>query len=261
MDSEIGAVLANGAYILGGSKNLSDGYDAVNSHIKDIGFEVIPEYSNRNVTTYRKIDDPTHIHISHKGTQIKSKTGLKDFISDFKIALGFGGHSTQAIKRKNKTEKVIKELEPKTFTMSSHSLGGFTQNYALAKSKKIRDAINIGHTYNSGSNPLFSNDLNVSKKAKDELSNRIFHHRTRNDIVSKGLKDNLPFGQLIQYKLRPTEHERTHQEVYNNLINKIDLKSKEDLRNMNFTDKALYSHHLHHFSNRVLDPVKAFKKK
>lgn len=261
MDSETGAVLAEGSYLLGSSTNLGDGYETVNNHIKDTGFEVIPEYSNRNVTTYKKTDDPTHIHISHKGTQIKSKTGLKDFISDFKIALGFGGHSIQAQRRKNKTEKVINDLQPKTFTMSSHSLGGYTQNYSVAKSKKVRDALNIGHTYNSGSNPLFNNDLEVSNKARKELSSRVINHRVKNDIVSKGLKTSMPFGTLKEYKLRPTEHERTHKEIYNNLINKIDLKSKEDLKKMNFKDKALYSHHLHHFSKRVLDPVKSFKRK
>lgn len=261
MDSQTGAVLAEGSYILGSSNKLGEGYEAVNNHIKDTGFEVIPNYSNRNVITYRKIDDPTHIHVSHKGTSVKSKSAVKDFYSDMLIALGLGGFSNQAKKRKNKTELVIKELEPKTFTMSSHSLGAYTQNYSIAKSKNVRDNLNIAHGYNGGSSPLFNNDLEVSNKAKKELSNRVIHHRTINDIVSKGQKTSLPFGKLIEYKLRPTEHERTHKEIYNNLMDKVDLKTKEELKKMNFTDKALYSHHLYHFSNRVLDPVKSFKKR
>ena len=261
MDSQTGAVLAEGSYILGSSNKLGDGYDAVNTHIKDTGFEVIPEYSNRNVIAYKKTEDPTHIHISHKGTSVKSKSGVKDLYSDMLIALGLGGFSNQAKKRKNKTELILKELEPKTFTMSSHSLGNYTQNYSIAKSKKVRDFLNIAHGYNGASTPLFNNDLEVSNKARKELSNRVIHHRTRGDIVSKGMKTSLPFGKLIEYKLRPTEHERTHKEIYNNVMNKADLKTKEELKKMNFTEKALYSHHLHHFSNRVLDPVKSFKKR
>ena len=205
MDSQTGAVLAEGSYILGSSNKLGDGYDAVNTHIKDTGFEVIPEYSNRNVIAYKKTEDPTHIHISHKGTSVKSKSGVKDLYSDMLIALGLGGFSNQAKKRKNKTELILKELEPKTFTMSSHSLGNYTQNYSIAKSKKVRDNLNIAHGYNGASTPLFNNDLEVSNKARKELSNRVIHHRTRGDIVSKGMKTSLPFGKLIEYKLRPTD--------------------------------------------------------
>ena len=53
--------------------------------------------------------------------------------------------------------------------MSSHSLGGFTQNHTIAKSKKVRDKLLQADTFNAGANPFSSNDLDLSKNAKKEL--------------------------------------------------------------------------------------------
>lgn len=258
MDSQISAKLAEGAYLLGAERNLGDGYNKVNDHVADLGYEVIPNYSNRNITTYRKIDDPTNIHIAHKGTQPTSKTGTKDILSDIKLALGFGSYSTQATRRKNKSEKIVKELQPETLTMSGHSLGGFTLNHTLAKSKLVRDNLDFAHTFNAGSTPISDNDLTkISDKARKELSKRVIHHRTKDDVVSKGLKlRGVPFGKLIEYKLRQTDEEKAHRRLHENLLNKESSNSKEELKKMKWNDKALYSHHLYHFSDRILDPLK-----
>ena len=50
MDSQISAKLAEGSYILGQARKLGDGYENVNKHVADLGYEVIPQYSNRNIT-------------------------------------------------------------------------------------------------------------------------------------------------------------------------------------------------------------------
>jgi hypothetical protein len=256
MDSQISAKLAEGSYILGQARKLGDGYENVNKHVADLGYEVIPQYSNRNITTYRKTDDPTNIHIAHKGTQVSSKTGTKDILSDIKIALGLGNYSTQAIRRKNKSEKIVRELQPETLTMSGHSLAGQTLNYTLAKSKLVRDNLDFAHTFNAGSSPVGDNIGKISDKARKELSNRVIHHRTKDDIVSKGLKlRGVPFGKLQEYKLKATDKEKEHRELHDNLLKKETPKSKEELKKMKWNDKALYAHHLHHFSDRVLDPL------
>ena len=262
MDSQISAKLAEGSYILGQARKLGDGYENVNKHVADLGYEVIPQYSNRNITTYRKTDDPTNIHISHKGTQPSSKTGTKDIISDIKLAFGFGNFSAQAKKRKNKSEKIVRELKPETLTMSGHSLGGFTLNHTLSKSKLVRDNLDMAHTFNAGSTPISDNDLtNISSQGKKQLKNRVIHHRTKDDIVSKGLKFSVPFGKLQEYKLKATDKEKEHRELHMNLLKKEDPKSKEELKKMKWNDKALYAHHLHHFSDRVLDPLLRKSKK
>ena len=258
MDSQISAKLAEGSYILGQSRNLSDGYDKVNQHVADLGYEVIHDYSNRNITAYRKKDDPTNIHIAHKGTQPNSKTGHKDILSDIKLAFGFGSLSRQAANRKNKTEKIVRELQPETLTMSGHSLGGFTMNHTLAKSKLVRDNLDMAHSFNAGTSPISDNDLSkISAKGKKQLTNRVIHHRTKDDIVSKGFNlVGVPFGKLQEYKLRQTDHEKEHRELHNNLLEKESPKSKEELKKLKWNDKALYSHHLFHFSDRILDPLK-----
>lgn len=257
MDSQISAKLAEGSYLLGAERSLEDGYKKVNEHVADLGYEVIPNYSNKNITTYRKIDDPTNIHISHKGTQPTSKTGTKDIMSDIRLALGFGA-SGQVKRRKRKTEKIVKELQPETLTMSGHSLGGYSLNHTLAKSKIVRDNLDMAHTFNAGSTPISDNDLtNISKKGKQQLKHRVIHHRTKDDIVSKGLKlRGVPFGKLQVYKLRQTQEEKAHRDLHENLLKKESPKSKEELKKMRWNDKALYAHHLYHFSDRILDPLK-----
>ena len=141
--------------------------------------------------------------------------------------------------------------------MSGHSLGAFSLNHTLAKSKLVRDNLDMAHTFNAGSTPISDNDLtNISSQGKKQLKNRVIHHRTKDDIVSKGLKlTGVPFGKLQEYKLKATDKEKEHRELHMNLLKKETPKSKEELKKMKWNDKALYAHHLHHFSDRVLDPL------
>jgi hypothetical protein len=293
MDTKSSAKLAEMAYEIGNTARKEDRnkmYGVVDQHLENekINYKVVPEHSNRNITTYVDKANPKNIHISHKGTALQSHTGGRDLMADISIALGMGGDNKHIKKRRKQTDRILDKMNPDSLTMSSHSLGGFTQNHTIAKSKKVRDKLlqadtfNAGanpfsakskkvrdkllqaDTFNAGANPFSSNDLDLSKNAKKELKGvPITHHRTRNDVVSKGLKDILPFGDLKEYKLRPTQYEKEHDNIFEKGINekKEKLKDKNALEKMSFGSKALYAHHLHHFSDRVLDPVEKNKKK
>lgn len=259
MDTQTSAKLAEMTYEIGKTKGkeqkLNTIFD-VNKHLEDegINYKVVPEHTNRNITTYVDKNNPKNIHISHKGTQFGSTTASKDVVADLMLALGQGGHSSHVKKRKKLTERAVKKLNPDTLTMSSHSLGGFSQNHTIAKSKKVRDKLLQADTFNAGSSPIFDNDLGLTKEAEKELKNiPITHHRTRNDVVSVGLKREsaVPFGEVKTYKLRPTKYEKQHETSYTKT-----LKDKKELGRFGFANKSLYAHHLHHFSNRILDPVK-----
>ena len=263
MDTKDSAKLAEMSYEIGKTKQKSripDTINNVNDHLTEEGidYEVVPEWTDRHITTYRNKQDPNKIHISHKGTQFGSSTGLKDVLADLKIALGFGNYDPHVRRRKKRTERIIKNLNPDELTMSGHSLGGMSLNHTIGKSKKVREKLLQADTFNAGSSFAFNNDLKLSERAKKELKEiPITHHRTRNDIVSKGLTEKsgfgVPFGELKEYKLRPTKYEKEHDKVHDK------LKDKKELDEMNFASKALYAHGLHHFSNRILDPVQKHK--
>jgi len=257
MDLNTSAKLAEMTYEIGntkGKEQRNNTINDVNKHLEDEGvnYSIVPEHTNKNITTYVDKNNPKNIHISHKGTQIGSSTAGKDVVADLMLAFGLGNYNSHIRRRRKLTDKAIKKLDPDTLTMSSHSLGGFSQNHTIAKSKKVRDKLLQADTFNAGSSPIFNNDLKLSKQAKKELKSiPITHHRTRNDVVSKGLTLNVPFGELKEYKLRPTKYEKEHENNYTK-----SLKDKDELNKLSFGSKAFYAHHLHHFSQRILDPIK-----
>jgi len=263
MDTQTSAKLAEMSYEIGKTKQkdrIPDAINNVNDHLQeeDINYQVVPEWTDRNITVYRSKDDPNKYHISHKGTQFGSSSASKDVVADLMIALGLASHDKHIRRRKKRTERIIKNLDPDELTMSGHSLGGTTLNYTIGKSKKVRDKLLQADTFNAGSSFAFNNDLKLSERAKKELKEiPITHHRTRNDIVSKGLTEDsfgVPFGMLKEYKLRPTKYEKQHDDIHSKGI-----KDKKELDKMGFGAKALYAHGLHHFSDRILDPVQKHK--
>ena len=262
MNSIESAKLAEQGYEIG--KGTS--YQKINHDMKVQGldYSVVPEHSHGGVATFKHNSNPDTYHIAHKGTQPTQKTGVRDVVSDLKIAFGKGSYSRQAKARKNFTEKVVDAIDPKTLTMSGHSLGGFTLNHTLAKSKKVRDKLLMAHTYNAGSSFAFNNEMKVSGRTKNDLKHRVIQHRTRGDIVSKGLTPKgfgVPFGTLKEYKVRPNQDEVGHEKLFKKYNDKMDLKSQDELKKMGWGSKALYAHHLSHFTERKPDPVEDKPKK
>ena len=155
------------------------------------------------------------VHVAHKGTNIKGRRGMKDVRNDFAIALGLQKLDPRFKRRTKSTERVIKDLAPEKFTMSGHSLGNGTMQYAIANSRKIRQNLDEAHSFNGAANPILSADLKVSKKDKKELDEKVTHHRIRGDVVSAGFKTANAFGKVKRYDVKHDE------ESGKGLINKI----------------------------------------
>ncbi len=136
--------------------------------------------------------------------------------------------------------------------MSSHSLGGYTQNYTIANSKKVRDKLNRAYTFNTAANPILDNDLKVSDKIKNELDKKVIHARVQGDLVSAGLKKKLQFGQLQTYKLKEEhKNEREGQRILNRLHSFNPMLSNV----LNLTKKAVDSHHVSHWHENKLNKI------
>ena len=194
---EVMAKLAQATYQmaeqnLGRTKRLENTQNMVN----DTEWVVEPQHTNSEITTYRHKDDPSNIVISHMGTKLNSKRGTQHLESDILFALGLGGHVPTFKRRKNRTNKIIKALEPTQLHLTGHSLGGGTVNHTIAKSNIVKRNLTSARTYNAAANPFFDNDTSVGKSQKKKLETKVIHHRIKHDPVSLGFKKNLPFGKL-----------------------------------------------------------------
>lgn len=237
------AKLAEGTYTIGDKgKSRAERIAEVNEFVKDTGFSVVDDkkYSNPNITTYRN-NETGEVHVSHRGTHIKGRRGLKDIRNDFAIALGLQKLDPRFKRRTKSTERVIKDLAPEKFTMSGHSLGNGTMQYAIANSRKIRQNLDEAHSFNGAANPILNADLQVSKKDKKELDEKVTHHRIKGDVVSAGFKTANAFGKVKRYDVPHDE------ESGKGLVNKIVKKSPVLSKVKQLTSKALHAHHLFHF--------------
>lgn len=168
----------------------------------DTGYVVNPQYSNSEITTYQHKDDPTNVVISHRGTKVDGKRGMKDIQNDLAFAIGMGGHETTFRRRKTKTNQIIKDLQPTQLHMTGHSLGGGTLQHTIANSNKVRKHLTSAKTFNAAANPIFGNETKVSKNYKKELENKVEHHRIKNDPVSAGFKGFVPFGKVKTHSVK-----------------------------------------------------------
>ena len=253
MNKNDAALLSEATYIMGNkSGNRTKKYNEINELVKSTGYQVIPNYTNKNLVTYQKIDDPKTVAIAHQGTNVKSTTGFKDIVSDVGIALGLGDHLPHIRKRKRKTEQVLKDLNPDKFYLSGHSLGGYTANHTIANSKRVQKHLTNAHTFNAAQNPILSNDLQVSDKVKKQLDDKVVHHRVHGDLVSAGFKKSLPFGKLQNYKLKD---EHKNERAGERILSKM-LSFNPALKTIrNYTKKAIDSHHIDHFHQDRLTKV------
>ena len=194
---EVMAKLAQAIYQMG-DKDLGRKQRLENTQnlISDTDWVVEPDHTNSEIATYRKRDDPSNIVIAHRGTKVDGKRGKTDLEADIMFALGLGGHVPTFKRRKTRTNKIIKALEPTQLHMTGHSLGGGTVNHTIAKSNIVKKNLTSARTYNAAANPFFDNDTSVGKNQKKKLESKVVHHRIKHDPVSLGFVKNLPFGKL-----------------------------------------------------------------
>jgi len=236
------AMMAEGTYRIGDKGDRDERVADTNTLVKNTGFAVVDDkkYTNNNMTTYKN-EETGEIHVSHRGTHVGGRRGLKDIRNDIAFGLGLTKLDPRFKRRTKATERVIKDLQPEKLTMSGHSLGGGTVQYAIANSKKIRKNLHSAHTFNSASNPILNNDLQVSSKDKKELEDKVTHHRVRGDVVSAGFNLSVPFGKVKKYSVKHDEKRGK------SLVDKIVKKNPVLSKVKQLTSKALHSHHIDHF--------------
>lgn len=209
--------LAEGTYAMGKvNTSKSDKVQAANAKALGTDYVVNAKHSNADITTYQHKDNPKNIVIAHRGTDVGGKHGKRDIQNDLAFAVGAGGHEGRFKRRKNRTEKIIKDLHKEhggidALHLTGHSLGGGTMNHTIANSKLVQKHLTSAHSFNSASNPVFHNGTKVDKKTKAILDKKVQHHRIEHDPVSAGFKTNLPFGKVKTYKLKsePTQKSKS----------------------------------------------------
>ena len=237
------AKLSEATYTIG-DKGVSreDRVASANKQVEGTGFSVLDDkkYTNPNMTTYKN-EETGEVHVAHRGTHVGGRKGLKDVRNDIAFGLGLTKVDPRFKRRTKATERIIKDLQPEKFSLSGHSLGGGTVQHAIANSRKVRQNLNEAHTFNSAANPVLNNDLQVSKKDKKELDNKVTHHRIRGDVVSAGFNASVPFGQVKKYSVKHDE------ERGKSLVDKIVKKNPILSKVSQLTSKALHAHHIEHF--------------
>lgn len=205
MDTPTSAKLAKAAYQYGdfyGTEKQRK--NNTNELIKETGFRLLPRFSGRQISVFAKTlpGGGTHLHIAHKGTRVGTIGGLRDLVSDARIAVG-DYNDGQFEERRKDSEKAVLTYNPDVLTMSGHSLGGATISEAILRSKILRQRVNQADTFNAASSPFFGGPhrLDLSDSAEERLNDVMTHHRIKHDIASKGLKYKAPPGDVVTYKL------------------------------------------------------------
>jgi dienelactone hydrolase len=170
------------------------------------GYEVQPQWTDKNITTYKQKVEPFHHLVVHRGTDLHAdkKTVKADLKSDWNILSGNVATDALHKKRMKRTEAIVQQIrgdgDGKIFLTGS-SLGGSTVNYAVTNSQKIRNHVTQSHTFNGGSTPI--KPKKVSKALKDELQETMTHHHVRGDEISAHARTSLT-GKHILYDSKKT---------------------------------------------------------
>jgi len=236
------AKLAQASYQMGEKgSNKTDRINNTQEIAGDTGYIVNPQYSNSEITTYQHKDNPKNIVIAHRGTKVDGKRGMKDIQNDLAFAVGLGGHESTFNRRKKRTNNIIKSLEPEQLHLTAHSIGGGTLQHTIANSKIVRKNLTSAKTFNAAANPIFNNDVRVTKNYKKELEDKVEHHRIKNDPVSAGFAGLVPFGKV---KTHSVKHDANKgKSFFQNIIEKSSVLGKAK----RFTEKGIHAHLISHF--------------
>ena len=183
------------------SGNKDERIAKINNDLEDTNYKVIREHSNRDILTLRNETDGKTV-VAVRGTDTTGKKTGIDIMADLQFAFGQSDHSNEFRKRRNRIKNALKDSGDDKVILVGHSLGGGVVKHSISNSNQIRrKIIDNGevHTFNSAAHPFLKDQTKVSKASKKALENKVIHHRTRNDVVSKGLETMIPFGKVQTY--------------------------------------------------------------
>ena len=198
-----------------------DREEQVNRQIQDIGYVIDADLTTNEIGVfYSKAKN--NYQIIHKGTQFIGRTMPMDIQSDFDLVMSGIGAKKQFIKRRDDTTKIIKNIKSKnpssSIDLGGESLGGATSSFAFSyledeEGRYLHKNIDSLTTLNPAFPPKFITpkkiddmylDLykHIDSDVREKIEKKpIVHHRIRSDIVSKGLEQNIPFGNVETYEL------------------------------------------------------------
>lgn len=171
---------------------------------KKLGYTV--ESLDRGVAHFKK--DGQHV-VSVKGTD---PSNFKDLVSDFKIAVGLTNKDQQFKERRKQVKNIYKSIPTDhQVNLVGHSLGGSIATSMLVNSKSIRDKTDKADLYNTGYTKTLHRELkqNLSKEERQELNDKITHHRTDKDVVSQGLTSG-SIGKVATYDSKSNNPLKNH---------------------------------------------------
>ncbi len=198
MKKHHGAVFSELTYQMLAKNNRDTNIANMNQKLQDEGmggWEVSPNFTGRDISTFIN-DTKKQVVIAHRGTDTSGVKTKQDVSSDVLLGLGRESDSKAFNKRRNKTDKILKQI-PEDYTVygAGHSLGGATMAHTLEKSTLARNRFKKVRLYNAGASP-FQSSSEIGKKKKAVLDEKVVHHRTRNDLVSKSLLINNRYGKV-----------------------------------------------------------------
>ena len=229
------ARFAEATYRMLESGNKDERIARINNDLEDTNYKVIREHSNRDVLTLRNETDGKTV-VAVRGTDTSGKKTGIDIMADLQFAFGQSDHSNEFRKRRNRIKNSLKDTnDDDKVILVGHSLGGGVIKYSLSNSNQIRRRIIDNgevHTFNSAAHPFLRDQTKVSKASKKALENKVIHHRTRNDVVSKGLEKMIPFGKVQTYDTKTSNFTKKMPKGLANTFNSLE---------------ALHAHKLLHF--------------
>ena len=187
MDIETLAQANSSSYEMTGTGNKNQRIEKAQNKAPE-GYEIIPNLSDRMISTYKSQDDWI---IAHRGSDFAGTHGSKDMKADWNIIIGNEDGDQIHKRRTMKTERIIKnilknETNPDIY-LTGHSLGGSTAYQSAVDSKYVRDNIKQLDTFNAGSSPLQSKK-EMDKESEKVLKSKSTHHRIKGDFVSDNIK-------------------------------------------------------------------------
>jgi len=195
----IAPTLAKASYYMTSSGNKDDRINKLNKSIEHTGFKANKDKSNRDIVYYEN-PNLKQTYISHRGTHIGSKKTKQDLTADLSYLLGLEKHNKEFKQRANKTNQLIKSVDPShDIYLTGHSYGGASIHHTLENKKDVLNRITKAYTYNPLTSPF--NNPKVSKDKEKKLNEKIEVHKIQGDIPSAS---GYTYGLTKEYKAKNT---------------------------------------------------------
>ena len=196
------ALFAEQSYNMTGKGGKTRRINRINKNIEKTGFIVDREHSGRDVVVFHN-PNTRELHIAHRGTDLLGRRAIQDLQSDISVVLGTTRKDAHFKTRTKQTVAGLEAYPDHRATASGHSLAGKSLITSMVTNADVRNRITRADTFNAGATLFKEKEMKVlDKEARDELQNKMVHHRTKDDIISASMLVNKPLGVIKTYKTK-----------------------------------------------------------